>query len=144
MGNLDAKRDWGHARDYVEMQWLMLHQEEPEDFVIASGIQHSVRDFLDAAATQLNMTILWEGKGVNEKGFDSEGRCVVAVDPRYFRPTEVDTLLGDATKAREKLGWAPKISFVEMVREMVQEDLKTAERDALIKKHGYSIHMRHE
>ena len=137
LGNLDAKRDWGHAKDYVEMQWLMLQQEKPEDFVIAAGVQYSVRDFVNAAAAELGMKMRWEGRGVDEKGYDANGRCIVAVDPRYFRPTEVETLLGDATKAKEKLGWTPKISFAELVAEMVREDLKSAERDELIKRHGY-------
>ena len=137
LGNLDAKRDWGHAKDYVEMQWLMLQQEKPEDFVIATGVQYSVRDFVNAAAAELGMKMRWEGRGVDEKGYDANGRCIVAVDPRYFRPTEVETLLGDATKAKEKLGWTPKISFAELVAEMVREDLKSAERDELIKRHGY-------
>jgi GDPmannose 4,6-dehydratase len=144
LGNLDAKRDWGHARDYVEMQWLMLQQENPEDFVIATGVQYSVRDFVDAAATELGMVIRWEGQGVEEKGYDAGGKCVVAVDPRYFRPTEVETLLGDPTKAREKLGWTPKTSFAELVSEMVREDLKAAERDELVKKHGYRTMDHHE
>ena len=137
LGNMDAKRDWGHARDYVEMQWLMLQQEKPEDFVIATGVQYSVRDFVNAAAKEIGMTIRWEGTGVDERGFDASGKVVVAVDPRYFRPTEVETLLGDATKAKEKLGWTPQISFDELVAEMVREDLKSAERDELVKKHGY-------
>jgi GDPmannose 4,6-dehydratase len=137
LGNMDAKRDWGHAKDYVEMQWLMLQQEQAEDFVIATGVQYSVRDFVDAAARELGMAIRWEGRGVDEKGYDAHGKCIVAVDPRYFRPTEVETLLGDASKARNKLGWTPKISFVELVAEMVREDLKAAERDELVKKHGY-------
>ena len=137
LGNLDAKRDWGHAKDYVEMQWLMLQQEKPEDFVIATGVQYSVRDFVNAAAAELGMKVRWEGRGVDEKGYDANGRCIVAVDPRYFRPTEVETLLGDASKAKEKLGWTPKISFAELVAEMVREDLKSAERDELIKRHGY-------
>jgi len=160
LGNLDAKRDWGHAKDYVEMQWLMLQQEKPEDFVIATGVQYSVRDFVNAAARELGMSIRWEGKGVDEKGFlirsstfkgevgrvmGAEGeRCIVAVDPRYFRPTEVETLLGDASKARNKLGWTPKISFEELVSEMVREDLKSAERDELVKKHGYKAMDYHE
>lgn len=139
LGNLDAKRDWGHARDYVEMQWLMLQQDQPEDFVIATGVQYSVRDFVDAAAKELDLTIRWEGLGVEEKGFDNEGRCVVAVDPRYFRPTEVETLLGDATKAKEKLGWVPETSFDDLVAEMVREDLKSAQRDELVKKHGFKV-----
>ena len=181
LGNLDAKRDWGHARDYIEMQWLMLQQEKPEDFVIATGIQYSVRDFVNAAAKELGMQIRWQGQDVEEKGYltspsplvgegrgegshqapsplagegrgegsdqapsplAGEGRGegaspIVAVDPRYFRPTEVETLLGDATKAKEKLGWTPRISFEELVSEMVREDLKSAERDELVKKHGY-------
>ena len=144
LGNLEAKRDWGHARDYVEMQWLMLQQETPEDFVIATGVQYSVRDFVDAAATELGMRVRWEGQGVDEKGYDAAGRCIVAVDPRYFRPTEVETLLGDAGKARAKLGWTPRITFDELVAEMVREDLKAAERDELVKQHGYRTLDRHE
>jgi GDPmannose 4,6-dehydratase len=150
LGNLDAKRDWGHARDYVEMQWLMLQQEQPEDFVIATGVQYSVRDFVAAAAKELGMEIHWEGSGVNEKGYLARDaryngeRPIVAVDPRYFRPTEVETLLGNAGKAREKLGWTPKISFAELVAEMVREDLKAAERDELIKRHGYKAMDYHE
>ena len=151
LGNLSARRDWGHAKDYVEMQWLMLQQDQPEDYVIASGVQYSVRDFVNAAARELGMEIRWEGQGVEEKGYwvnrhsresgnpDPASIPAVAVDPRYFRPTEVETLLGDATKAREKLGWQPKISFDELVAEMVREDLKSAERDELIKKHGYKV-----
>jgi GDPmannose 4,6-dehydratase len=137
LGNLNALRDWGHARDYVEMQWLMLQQEEPEDFVIATGIQYSVRQFVDAAAGELDIAIRWEGEGVDEIGFDRRGRVIVRVDPRYFRPTEVETLLGDPTKAHAKLGWKPSISFQELVREMVREDVSTAERDSLIRQHGY-------
>ncbi len=138
LGNLDAKRDWGHARDYVEMQWLMLQQETPEDYVIATGVQYSVRDFVAAAAKRLGMPLHWEGVGVEEKGYDVEtGRCLVAVDPRYFRPTEVETLLGDPSKARERLGWTPKVAFEELVSEMVEEDLKLAKRDALVKRAGY-------
>ncbi len=144
LGNLDAKRDWGHAKDYVEMQWLMLQQEEPEDFVIATGVQFSVREFVDAAIQELGMTVRWEGQGVNEKGYDEKGRCIVAVDPRYFRATEVETLLGDPTKAKEKLGWVPKITFKELVKEMVQSDLRSAERDELVKKHGYTAFDYHE
>ena len=193
LGNLDAKRDWGHAKDYVEMQWLMLQQEKPEDFVIATGVQYSVRDFVNAAARELGMNIRWEGAGVDEKGYwinsslrggaarhceeqrdeaiqkatgsprangarDDTGLSlrggaadaaiqnnpVVAVDPRYFRPTEVETLLGDPTKAKQKLGWTPKITFDELVAEMVREDLKSAERDELIKKHGYKAMDYHE
>ena len=144
LGNMDAKRDWGHARDYVEMQWLMLQQEKPEDFVIATGVQYSVRDFVNAAAKELGMVIRWEGQGVDEKGFDANGKCIVAVDPRYFRPTEVETLLGDPAKAKAKLGWTPKITFEELVSEMVREDLKAAERDELVKKHGYKAMDYHE
>ncbi|NUT60271.1 GDP-mannose 4,6-dehydratase [Herbaspirillum sp. C9C3] len=137
LGNMDAKRDWGHARDYVQMQWLMLQQEKPEDFVIATGEQYSVRDFVNAAAAELGMKLRWEGSDVNEKGYDEKGVCRVAVDPRYFRPTEVETLLGDPTKAKEKLGWTPSTSFADLVSEMVREDLNSAQRDELIKKHGY-------
>jgi len=144
LGNLDAKRDWGHAKDYVEMQWLMLQQQQPEDFVIATGAQYSVRDFVNAAASELGMVIRWEGEGVNEKGYDENDRSVVAVDPRYFRPTEVETLLGDPAKAKEKLGWTPKISFKNLVSEMVREDLKDAERDELVKSHGFSTYNYHE
>lgn len=148
LGNLDAKRDWGHAKDYVEMQWLMLQQDNPEDFAIATGVQYSVRDFVDAAAIELGMKITWKGKGIDEVGFiddDINGcRAIVRVDERYFRPTEVETLLGDASKARAKLGWTPKISFNELVAEMVCEDLKAAERDELIKKHGYKHMDYHE
>ncbi len=146
LGNLNAKRDWGHARDYVEMQWLMLQQEKPEDFVIATGVQYSVRDFVNAAAKELGMNIRWEGKDVDEVGYlDAESsRAIVRVDPRYFRPTEVETLLGDPSKAKNKLGWTPKISFGELVSEMVREDLKSAERDELIKKHGYGAMNYHE
>ena len=123
IGNLDAKRDWGHAKDFVEAQWLMLQQQKPEDFVIATGKQYSVRDFINAAAKNLDMKIEWKGKGSNEVG-SVEGKDIIKVDPRYFRPTEVETLLGDATKAKEKLNWSPKISFEELVKEMVEEDLK--------------------
>ena len=144
LGNLNALRDWGHAKDYVEVQWLMLQQDKPEDFVIASGVQYSVRDFVNAAAKELGMNITWRGKGVEEKGHDAAGKCIVQVDPRYFRPTEVETLLGDASKAKNKLGWTPKISFEELVSEMVREDLKSAERDELVKKHGYKAFDYHE
>jgi GDPmannose 4,6-dehydratase len=144
LGNMDAKRDWGHAKDYVEMQWLMLQQDQPDDFVIATGVQYSVRDFLNAAAKELGMEIRWAGTGVEEKGYDSHGKCIVAVDPRYFRPTEVATLLGDPTKAKEKLGWTPSTSFDELVAEMVREDLKSAERDELVKHHGYKAMDYHE
>lgn len=144
LGNLDAKRDWGHARDYVEMQWLMLQQDQPDDFVIATGVQYSVREFVDIAAKELSIQIRWEGSGVNEKGYDAKGKCIVAVDPRYFRPTEVETLLGDPTKAREKLGWTPRTSFTDLVKEMVREDLRIAERDELTKKHGFDAFNYHE
>jgi GDPmannose 4,6-dehydratase len=144
LGNLNAKRDWGHARDYVEMQWLMLQQDQPEDFVIATGAQYSVRDFVNAAAKELGIAIEWRGEGVEEKGYNTQGKCIVAVDPRYFRPAEVETLLGDAAKAKQKLGWEPRTSFVELVAEMVREDLKSAERDELVKRHGYSVFAYHE
>lgn len=144
LGNLDARRDWGHARDYVEMQWLMLQQHVPEDFVIATGVQYSVRDFVDAAARELGIAIQWSGQGVDEVGTDARGRVIVRVDPRYFRPTEVETLLGDATRAKEKLGWVPRTSFDELVAEMVREDLKSAQRDELVKKHGFSAYDFHE
>ncbi|MBK1725050.1 GDP-mannose 4,6-dehydratase [Thiocystis violacea] len=145
LGNLDAKRDWGHARDYVEMQWLMLQQEQPEDFVIATGQQYSVRDFVARAADSVGIQLRWEGEGVDEKGYDVKtGACLVAVDPRYFRPTEVETLLGDPTKAREKLGWVPQISFDDLVSEMMREDLKESERDALCQQEGYRVMTRHE
>lgn len=144
LGNLDALRDWGHARDYVEMQWRMLQQTEPKDYVIATGEQHSVREFVELSASYLDMQIAWEGTGVEEKGIDEKGNVVVAVDPRYYRPTEVETLLGDATKARVDLGWQPKVTFRELVKEMVEEDLKIAEKDALVRKHGYSVFNYHE
>lgn len=144
LGNLDALRDWGHAKDYVEMQWLMLQQDQAEDFVIATGIQYSVREFVNAAATELGIAIRWEGEGILEKGYDASGNCIIAVDPLYFRPAEVETLQGDASKAKEKLGWEPKITFKELVAEMVREDLKSAERDELVKKHGYNAFDFHE
>ena len=145
LGNMDSLRDWGHAKDYVEMQWLMLQQAHPEEFVIATGGVYSVRDFVNAAAEELGIKVRWEGKGVDEKGYDvATGKCIVQVDPRYFRPTEVETLLGDPSKAKQKLGWTPKITFKELVAEMVREDLKTAERDELIKKHGYQAMDYHE
>src|SRR5437660_2686516 len=140
LGNLNAKRDWGHARDFVEVMWLILQQKEPEDFVIATGEQHSVRDFVNAAAREVGLGVEWRGRGANEKGYDAKGRCIVAVDPRYFRPTEVESLLGDAGKARAKLGWTPKIRFPELVAEMMREDLKSAERDELVKKHGFAAY----
>jgi GDPmannose 4,6-dehydratase len=137
MGNMDALRDWGHAKDYVRMQWMMLQQDQPEDFVIASGVQYSVREFVDRAAKELGMKLNWSGKGVNEKGYDEQGSCVVEVDSRYFRPTEVETLLGDASKAKQKLGWAPKISFDELVKEMVQTDMREAKFEVEVLKSGH-------
>ena len=134
---MDSLRDWGHAKDYVEMQWLMLQQDQPEDFVIATGVQYSVRQFVEIAALELDINIKWQGAGVDEKGYDDTGKCIVQVDPRYFRPTEVETLLGDPSKAKQKLGWTPKITFHELVAEMVREDLKSSERDELVKHHGY-------
>lgn len=138
LGNLDAKRDWGHAKDYVEMQWLMLQQQEPEDFVIATGQQYSVRDFVNAVASHLGMELRWEGGGVDEKAYDALGNCIVEVDPKYFRPTEVETLLGDASKAKAKLGWEPQISFDELVREMSVEDMRIVEREVLLMQHQMS------
>jgi GDPmannose 4,6-dehydratase len=144
LGNLGAKRDWGHARDYVEAQWLMLQQPAPEDLVIATGEQHSVREFVEAAAAELELKISWRGQGAEEKGYDDKGRAIVAIDPRYYRPAEVETLLGDAAKAREKLGWVPKVRFKELVAEMAREDLLSAERDALVKRHGFRSYGQHE
>ena len=161
LGNLDAKRDWGHAKDYVEMQWLMLQQDKPEDFVIASGKQYSVREFVDAAAAELGIYLRWQGSGVDEEGivervegaasntFDARehvnpGDVIVRVDPRYFRPTEVETLLGDASMAREKLGWTPKISFNELVSEMIQHDMEEARRDELCQNEGFRINSYYE
>jgi GDPmannose 4,6-dehydratase len=144
LGNLDAKRDWGHAKDYVEMQWLMLQQDKAEDYVIATGVQYSVRDFVAAAAREMGIEVKWSGKGVEEVGHDANGRAIVRVDPRYFRPTEVETLLGDASKAKKQLGWSPRITFAQLVSEMVREDLKAAERDELVKRHGFSAYDYHE
>ena len=150
LGNMDALRDWGHARDYVEMQWLMLQQDQAEDFVIATGIQYSVRDFVNVAAEELGLHITWNGQGIHEVGTTEpahgsfEQRVIVRIDPRYFRPTEVETLLGDPTKARVKLGWTPKNTFRQLVSEMVREDLKNAERDELVKRHGYPTFDYHE
>jgi GDPmannose 4,6-dehydratase len=145
LGNLDSRRDWGHARDYVRAQWLMLQQEEPEDFVIATGKQFSVRDFVVAAGSLLDMKVEWRGQGVDEIGVDAvSGRTIVRVDPRYFRPTEVESLLGDATKARQKLGWTPEVDFAQLVSEMVEQDLEHAQRDALIAKEGYKVYSHHE
>jgi GDPmannose 4,6-dehydratase len=137
LGNLEARRDWGHARDFVEAQWLMLQQPTPEDYVIATGEQHSVREFAEATAAELGLRIRWQGKAADEKGFDADGHCIVAIDPRYYRPSEVDTLLGDASKARARLGWEPRVRFAELVAEMAQADLREAERESLVKKHGY-------
>jgi GDPmannose 4,6-dehydratase len=145
LGNLDAKRDWGHARDYVRAQWLMLQQPQPEDYVVATGKQHSVRDFVVLAGKLLGMDIEWHGRGAEELGLDrNSGHAVVRVDPRYFRPAEVESLLGDASKIRAKLGWAPEISFEALVREMVESDLALAKRDALVAKEGYKIYRHHE
>ena len=140
LGNLDAKRDWGHARDYIEMQWLMLQQEKPQDYVIATGQQYSVREFVQRCAKLLELDLTWSGSGLEEKAVDKAGNVVVAVDPRYFRPTEVETLLGDASKAKRELGWESRISFDELVREMVESDLKAAERDALVRRHGFDAY----
>jgi GDPmannose 4,6-dehydratase len=158
LGNLDARRDWGHARDYVEAQWLMLQQDEPEDFVIATGKQYTVRQMVETAAKELGITLRWEGRGADEVGIiDSvaagqgareaalePGKLVVKIDPRYFRPAEVETLLGDPTKAKEKLGWEPKVTFEELVSEMVRVDLDAAQRDELVKEHGYQTFDYHE
>ncbi len=140
LGNMNAKRDWGHAKDYVEMQWLMLQQDKPDDFCIATGVQYSVRDFVNFAWSHLNRTMRWEGEGQDEKGYDTEtGNLIVAVDPRYFRPAEVDALLGDPSKARDKLGWEPKITFEEMVHEMMENDINIAKRDRLVKENGFRV-----
>lgn len=144
IGNFEAKRDWGHARDYVEMQWLMLQQEQPEDFVIATGEQHSVKEFIEAVAEEMKLSIGWRGAGLDQVGYDSNGKCIVRVDPAYFRPTEVDSLLGDATRAKQKLGWVPKTSFRELIAEMVKVDLEAAERDRLMKENGFRVSMYQE
>jgi GDPmannose 4,6-dehydratase len=145
LGNLDALRDWGHARDYVRAQWLMLQQDKPEDYVIASGEQHSVRTFVDRAAAELGMRLEWRGRGRDEHALDAEkGRTIVRVDPRYFRPAEVDTLLGDSSKARRQLGWSPQVTFAELVREMVEHDWQLAQRDALVEREGFSTYKHHE
>jgi GDPmannose 4,6-dehydratase len=140
LGNLGARRDWGHARDYVEAMWRILQQKRPDDFVIATGVQHSVREFVEAAAAELKMKVAWRGKGADEKGYDAKGRVIVAVDPRYYRPAEVDTLLGEAAKARRRLKWRPRVSFRRLVAEMAAEDLKAAQRDALMNRHGYQAY----
>ncbi|MFN7398652.1 MAG: GDP-mannose 4,6-dehydratase [Sandaracinobacter sp.] len=153
LGNMDALRDWGHARDYVEMQWRMLQQDQPEDFVIATGVQYSVRDFVNAAAAEAGLELVWQGTGVDEVGAVRHapewsslrpGQVVVRVDPRYFRPTEVETLLGDPTKAREKLGWVPQTTFAELVAEMMRADLESARRDELVRTHGFKSFDFHE
>ena len=146
LGNLDSRRDWGHARDYVRAQWLMLQQDEPEDFVIATGKQYSVRDFVVAAGSLLDMKIEWQGEGVDEVGIDAAtGRTLVRVDPRYFRPTEVETLLGDPTKARQKLGWTAEIELrASWWRRWSTEDLEVAKRDAMVAKEGYKVYSHHE
>lgn len=144
LGNLDARRDWGCARDYVEIQWRMLQQQEPRDYVIATGEQHSVRDFVNLAAAMLGFDLHWEGSGLDEKARDVDGNVIVAVDSRYFRPTEVDTLIGDSSKAARELGWEPRTSFHELVQQMVEVDRNTAERDALVKKHGFKAYSFHE
>jgi GDPmannose 4,6-dehydratase len=145
LGNLDARRDWGHARDHVRAQWLMLQQPRPDDYVIATGEQHSVREFVGRAAKLLAFALEWRGKGVDEHAIDvATGKAIVRIDPRYFRPTEVDTLLGDASKARRELGWAPEVGFDELIEEMVEADRRLAERDALIEREGYSVYRHHE
>jgi GDPmannose 4,6-dehydratase len=145
LGNLDARRDWGHARDFVEAQWLILQQAKPEDYVIATGQQYSVRQFVEAAAQELEIQIEWQGQGLDEVGIDGKtGKRVIAVDRRYFRPTEVDTLLGDATKAYQQLGWKPRIGFRELVQEMVKEDLSIAQRDRLVAEQGFRAYRYHE
>ena len=147
LGNLDSLRDWGHAKDYVEVQWMMLQQEKPKDYVVATGKQYSVRDFINVASKEIDMNIRWQGKGVDEKGYwvqEGKEKLVVQVAPRYFRPAEVETLLGDSTKAKKELGWEPKIQFEELVSEMMQSDLELAKKDKLIKEHGYSIPIQNE
>jgi GDPmannose 4,6-dehydratase len=145
LGNLDSLRDWGHARDYVRAQWLMLQQDTPEDFVISTGEQHSVREFVTRAATLLGWEVYWHGKGVDETAVDSKsGRVLVRIDPKYFRPTEVDTLLGDSSKAQAKLGWKPEVTFAELVREMVDADAEIARRDAHMKNQGFKVYQHHE
>jgi len=144
LGNLEARRDWGHARDYVEMQWLMLQQREPEDFVIATGEQHSIREFVEATARELDIALDWRGSGVDEKGYDAFGNCIVRIDPHYLRPAEVDSLMGHAAKARTQLGWRPRVTFRELVREMAMADLQAAERDKLVKTNGYKVFAHHE
>ena len=145
LGNLNAMRDWGHAKDFVEMQWLMLQQDEPDDYVIATGEQHSVRDFVDIAASEIGIAIKWEGQGVNEKGINAaNGKTIVSVDPNYFRPTEVDTLLGDSSKGKDKLGWEPKVNFEDLVKEMVHADLEDAKKDELCQRAGFQVYNHNE
>jgi GDPmannose 4,6-dehydratase len=155
MGNMDSLRDWGHAKDYVRMQWMMLQQQQPEDFVIATGVQYSVRQFIEMSARELGVTLRWEGTGVDEKGYVATlegsnalaikvGQAIVAIDPRYFRPAEVETLLGDPTNAKEKLGWIPKITVQEMITEMVAYDLEQAKKHALLKDQGYNVSITRE
>ena len=145
LGNIDAKRDWGHAKDYVEMQWLMLQQDKPEDFTISTGEQHSVREFIEVSAREVDIKIKWKGQGVDEVGIDSEtNNIIIRIDKRYFRPTEVETLLGDSTKAKNKLNWYPKISFQELVREMMSKDMEEAKKDKLCKDQGFSIFKHNE
>ncbi len=145
LGNLDARRDWGHTKDYVVAQWLILQQEDPDDYVIATGSQHSVREFVEGAFRCVGIDILWKGEGIDEKGYDGEtGRVLVEIDSRYFRPAEVDSLIGDSSKARKKLGWTPEVSFGELVSEMMSEDLKEAERDLFCRKHGFRTYRYHE
>ncbi|NNM58457.1 MAG: GDP-mannose 4,6-dehydratase [Legionellales bacterium] len=144
LGNLDSRRDWGHAKDYIEAQWLMLQHPVPEDLVIATGIQHSVREFIEEACKQLELSFQWEGVGVDEKAYDEKGNCIISVDPRYFRPSEVETLLGDSSKAKEKLGWKPKISFHELVKEMVEYDFQLAKQHQLVKEQGFHVPDFHE
>jgi GDPmannose 4,6-dehydratase len=145
LGNVDSLRDWGHARDYVRAQWLMLQQDRPEDFVIATGKQHSVREFVEGAGRALDMDIAWSGEGVDETGTDANtGQIIIRIDPRYFRPTEVDTLLGDPSKAKQQLGWVPEISFEQLISEMAAADLEIAQRDALISREGYTVYSHKE
>ena len=141
LGNIDALRDWGHAKDYVEVQWLMLQQEKPDDFVISTGVQYSVRDFVNLAAKEIGINLKWEGKGIEETGIDVDSnKVIISIDPRYFRPAEVETLLGDSSKAKKKLGWSPKISFQELVKEMADSDLEDAKKDYLLNKEGFSTY----
>jgi len=144
LGNLEARRDWGHARDYVEMMWLMLQQPKADDYVIATGEQHTIREFVEVAAQDLGIALAWRGSGIDEKGYDQRGKCVVAVDPRYLRPAEVDSLMGDSTKAHIELGWKPKVTFTELVREMIAADLQGAEQEKLVRTSGFPVYEYHE